>query len=181
VRAGLARAFPGAAEPVPVIGYKGRITPAATADVLGDRRSPPDAMTEPGFHPQFDLLLDATHSLGLEAARAIRAGVREQRRRRRPRRGGTLRPGPGTPLWNALVRAVHGQFTGRRGEKVALGRFLGLPRQRIHDMLRGRSQMADAERTLMLLAWLHDQRRAPLARKTGAAGHHPPAGPACVT
>jgi hypothetical protein len=138
-------------------------------------------MTEPRFQPQFELLLDAMHSLGLEAARAIRAGIREQRRRRRPRRGGTLRPGPGTPLWNALVRAVHERFTGRRGEKVALGRFLGLPRQRIHDLLRRRSQMPDAERTLMLLAWLNAQRRAPLARKARADGNHPPAAPTCVT
>ena len=79
------------------------------------------------------------------------------------------------------MRAVHERFTGRRGEKVALGRFLGLPRQRIHDLLRRRSQMPDAERTLMLLAWLSAQRRAPLARKARADGNHPPAAPTCVT
>jgi hypothetical protein len=79
---------------------------------------------------------------------------------RRSRRGITLRPGRDTPLWNELANAVQAQLT-RRGDKARLARVLGLPRQRVQDLVRARRQLPDAERTLLLLVWLqarHDGR-----------------------
>ena len=69
------------------------------------------------------------------------------------RRGATLRPGPQTPLWNALVALVRPRL-GRYGEKSKLARILGVPPQRVHDYFISRRQAPDAERTLLLLAWL---------------------------
>lgn len=72
-----------------------------------------------------------------------------------PRRGvgKTLRPGAQTPLWNALVEQAL-PYLGKRGSKVRLARFLGLPRQRLHDCLKARHATLDAERTLRLFCWL---------------------------
>ena len=64
-----------------------------------------------------------------------------------------MRPGAETPLWNALVKEVRAELR-RRGDKVRLGRLLGLPRQRVHDFLVGHGRMPDAERTLLLMEWL---------------------------
>jgi hypothetical protein len=77
--------------------------------------------------------------------------------RTRSRRGQTLKPGLDTPLWNALSTAVLKQFR-RRGERVRLARVLGLPRQRITEILRSRRHLPDAERTLVLLLWLEARR-----------------------
>jgi hypothetical protein len=78
-------------------------------------------------------------------------------RRHRPRRGETLKPGPETPLWNAVATAVAAEFR-KRGERVRLARVLRLPRQRVTEMLRSRRRLPDAERTLELLVWLHARR-----------------------
>lgn len=78
------------------------------------------------------------------------------------KRNATLRPGLDTPLWNALVAAVRPQLR-RRGEKINLGRELGVPPQRIHEYFVARTAAPDAERTLALLVWL--ARRAPPARR----------------
>jgi len=77
--------------------------------------------------------------------------------RQRPRRGQTLRPGVDTPMWNALVTSLLQQFK-RRGDRARLARVLGLPRQRVTEMLRSRRHLPDAERTLILLLWLHARR-----------------------
>jgi hypothetical protein len=87
------------------------------------------------------------------AAKTIRSSLRQAARANKPRRGATLKPGAGTPLWNELATAVRGQLT-RYGEKAKLARVLGLPRQRIHELLRSRRHLPDAERTLLLLVWL---------------------------
>jgi hypothetical protein len=79
--------------------------------------------------------------------------------------GATLRPGTETPLWNALVLGIRPHLR-RYGEKSRLGRILGVPPQRVYTYFNSRQQMADAERTLMLLAWLA-QRTKPLARQDG--------------
>ena len=78
--------------------------------------------------------------------------------RRVRRRGATLRPGASTPMWNALVQAVR-PYLNKRGEKIKLGRILGVPPQRVHDYFVARTAAPDAERTLLLLHWL-SQRRA---------------------
>lgn len=72
---------------------------------------------------------------------------------RRPRRGATLRPGPRTPLWNAMVEMVRPRLT-RRGEKSKLARILGVPPQRVHEYFGAHTHAPDAERTLLLLTWL---------------------------
>jgi hypothetical protein len=46
----------------------------------------------------------------------------------------------------------------KRGDKVKLARLLNLPRQRIHQLFVARTACADAERTLLLLAWLQAKR-----------------------
>jgi hypothetical protein len=87
----------------------------------------------------------------VKSALAIKQGIS---RSHRLRIGQTLKPGPATPLWNELATAVRNQLT-RYGEKARLGRVLGLPRQRVHELLKSRRHLPDAERTLLLLAWLH--------------------------
>lgn len=98
-----------------------------------------------------------------EAARAATvAAVKHRRalkRRANPRRFNALLPGPDTPLWNMLVREC-GMHLGRFGAKAALGRHLGVPRQRVHQLIVAKTACADAERTLQLLGWLLAQRRA---------------------
>lgn len=86
----------------------------------------------------------------VKSARAVAAKTL----RKRGRRGQTLRPGLDTPMWNALAAAVETQLQ-KRGERARLARILGLPRQRLTEMLRGRRLLPDAERTLTLLVWLH--------------------------
>jgi hypothetical protein len=72
---------------------------------------------------------------------------------RRPHKGGTVRPGKETPLWNALAAAVRPQLRAH-GSQVNLGRLLALDRQTIHAYFVARTRMPDAERTLQLLTWL---------------------------
>ena len=97
----------------------------------------------PSFPKQLELPADLT-LLILEAA--FRVG-------RRPKLGGTLRPGKETPLWNALRAQIRPHLT-KRGDQAKLGRLLGLPRQRVQAFATAGSQMPDVERTLQLLAWL---------------------------
>ena len=92
------------------------------------------------------LILEAAVTMAQQSSAAFRVG-------RRPKRGGTLRPGKETPLWNTL-RAQIRPLLAKRGDQAKLGRLLGLPRQRVQAFATAGSQMPDAERTLQLLAWL---------------------------
>ena len=83
--------------------------------------------------------------------------AKKPERRSRMRRGWALRPGPDTPVWNELVRQAV-PYLRKRGDKVRLARMLGLPRQRLHQLLVAKTACADAERTLLLLAWVHAKR-----------------------
>ncbi len=85
-----------------------------------------------------------------ELARAARQGSRA---RRRVRCGSTLRPGAGTPLWNALAVSI-ASLLRPHGEKSRLARLLGVPPQRVHDYFVRRQAAPDAERTLRLMLWL---------------------------
>ena len=89
-----------------------------------------------------------------DALAAASRAADARRRRRAPKRGLTLQPGPDTPLWNELVRQVRPHLR-RRGSKAQLARLLGLPRQRLHVCLKAERGCLDAERTLLLLAWLY--------------------------
>lgn len=82
------------------------------------------------------------------------------------RRNRTLRPGPGTPHWNALVLAVRPHLR-RRGSKINLARELGLPGQRVNEFFVARTATPDAERTLALLHWLATRPPLPVRRTGG--------------
>ena len=104
------------------------------------------------LHPKLRLLdlalaslIDATREVGIQAVKLAHDRHRKSFR--------TLQPGPDTPLWNELRRRVAGQL-GKRGEQSLLARFLGIPRQRLHLMIKARAASPDAERTLLLLAWV---------------------------
>lgn len=86
----------------------------------------------------------------------------------RPRRGGTVRPGRRTPLWNALAATVRPHLR-RRGAKSNLARMLGVPPQRIHQYFKENSASPDAERVLQLVVWL--SQGAP--KLVGPAGRRP--------
>jgi len=88
-----------------------------------------------------------------EALKAASRALDARRKRRVPKRGLTLQPGPDTPLWNELVRQVK-PYLRKRGSKVQLARILGVSRQRLQVCLKAETGCLDAERTLLLLAWL---------------------------
>lgn len=73
-----------------------------------------------------------------------------------PRRRGsyaTRRPGTETPLWNACAARLRDELK-PLGAKVRLARYLGIPKQRLNDYLKGGSRMPDAETMLQMLNWL---------------------------
>lgn len=107
-----------------------------------------------GMPPQLALVADVVLALGEAAHQLALQAARSHAKRRRPRRGQTLRPGFDTPLWNALSDAIERRLR-TYGDQARLGRILGLPRQRVHEMCRRRGMMPDGERTLQLLLWLH--------------------------
>lgn len=86
---------------------------------------------------------------------ALRAKERLDARKFKSRRrvGATLRPGKHTPLWNRMRTELRA-WVRKRGDQVKLARVLGLPRQQVNAFLTRGSRMPDAERTLMILAWL---------------------------
>jgi len=92
-----------------------------------------------------DSLIHAARETGLQAAKL---GPERQRKSYR-----TLKPGSDTPLWNELRQRVAKQLI-KRGEKINLARFLGVSRQRLHLIISARAASPDAERTLLLLAWV---------------------------
>jgi hypothetical protein len=112
----------------------------------------------PGRLDDFAPLLDLLDAAVKAASEAARKKYRE--RKRRPRNGSyaALQPGPDTPLWNALAQECE-KHLGRYGSKANLGRLLGVPRQRIHQLLVAKSACADAERTLQLLGWVIARRQ----------------------
>lgn len=104
------------------------------------------------------MMNDMVWAMAEAAVHSVREARAKAAKARRPRRGSTLKPGLETPLWNELARTVE-QHLIRYGDKARLGRIPGLPRQRIQDFLRARRHLPDAERTLVLLLWLHARRR----------------------
>ncbi len=77
-----------------------------------------------------------------------------------PRRKGifiTRKPGFDTPLWNVCATLIERELK-PRGSKVRLARYLGIPKQRLQDFLKGRSRLPDAELTLRMLHWVAAKR-----------------------
>jgi hypothetical protein len=121
------------------------------------------------LHPRLRLVGEVADELIFVAQMLSRAAARGIARTRPPRNA-TLRPGAGTPMWNALVLAVRPHLR-VRGAKINLGRELGLPPQRIHEFFVARTAAPDAERTLVILHWLST--RPPLrTRKQKSAFSH---------
>lgn len=100
------------------------------------------------IHPRIRLFTDLIASLTAPA----RASARYRKSARR-RAGSTVRPGPGTPLWNRLVEEVR-PLLKVRGEKAQLARLLGVQRQAVNEYFVSRRRMPDAERVLLLQEWL---------------------------
>ncbi len=98
------------------------------------------------------MLIDAAYDAASCASNA-------RRKRRAPKRGLTLQPGPDTPLWNELVRQVQ-PYLRKRGSKNQLARILGVSRQRVYLCLTLGECCLDAERTLLLLGWVAARRQA---------------------
>ena len=104
-------------------------------------------------HPRIQVLFNLMEQI-LDGAQAARKLARKAHRlQKRGARGATLRPGPDTPLWNELAGIVRGLLV-KRGQKANLARFLGIPRQRLHQYLIQQNACPDAERTLLLLTWV---------------------------
>ena len=99
-------------------------------------------------------ILDLMIAVAEESAKAARKTYKDAKRRPA---GATLRPGADTPLWNELAAAAEAQLV-RYGDKARLARILGVPRQRVHQFVRAKSACPDAERTLLLLAWVQARR-----------------------
>jgi hypothetical protein len=93
-----------------------------------------------------DSLIHTASETGIHAAKLARDCHRRKSFR-------TLQPGPDTPLWNELRQRAANQLV-KRGEQSILARFLGIPRQRVHLMIKAGAASPDAERTLLLLAWV---------------------------
>ena len=113
-------------------------------------------ITLPFVHPRLILWLD----LGEALAIAARTGASRVALAMRPKRKGsykTRRPGFDTPLWNVCATLIHAELR-TRGTKVRLARYLGIPRQRLQDYLKGRSRQPDAELLLRMLHWLAEKR-----------------------
>ncbi len=95
--------------------------------------------------------------LALELTEAAPQSMQILARRLAPREGPrtqrSLRPGAETPLWNAVRAAIAAELT-RYGDAARLARFLGLSRQRLHELIRAGAGVPDGERMLLLLVWL---------------------------
>ncbi len=91
---------------------------------------------------------------------AAETGAHRVRLALRPKRKGsykTRRPGYDTPLWNVCATLLKSELK-VRGTKVRLARYLGIPRQRLQDFLKGRSRLPDAELLLRMLHWMAEKR-----------------------
>jgi hypothetical protein len=108
------------------------------------------------IHPKLKLWLDLSELL----AKAAEVSAKRLQKRLKPRRRvsyKTRRPGEDTLMWNACVGLLRNELK-PFGSKVRLARFLGIPKQRLNDYLKGRSRMPDAETLLQMLNWLAQKR-----------------------
>lgn len=114
-------------------------------------------MTLPKHHP-YNLTASLAEGLALAAVEAGKMTLRAARRKIRGRPVPHRIPGDETPLWNVLAEQVRLQLvTCPRGSHVQLARYLGVPKQRVTDYLRGRRRLPDAETTLRLIYWLSEK------------------------
>jgi hypothetical protein len=126
------------------------------------RRHPAYDEDRSGFHrgaAGIELIM-ALAEAGFDLAERRGKALAIEWRRRRAGEGAwtALHPGPHTPLWNELRRQLRPHLR-KHGSQAALGRVLGLHRQQVNAFVTGGGRMPDAERTLLLLAWLMAERR----------------------
>ncbi len=110
----------------------------------------------PYIHPRIQLWLE----LGDLLLDAAEASAKHAKKLLQPRRRGsykTRRPGLDSPMWNICATLLREELR-PFGSQARLARYLGIPRQRLHDFLTGRKRLPDAELTLQLLAWLSHKR-----------------------
>ena len=111
------------------------------------------------YDTRFALVLGLVEGMELVAQEAIKAAQKKwDGRKPRSKRGATLRPSAGTPLWNTIVRMVKPHL-GKRGDRANLARELGVHRARISEYFDQKTAMPDAERTLRWLVWVANQER----------------------
>jgi hypothetical protein len=111
------------------------------------------------IHPRMELPMELSHAIFSAAATLVADAFKAATRPPRKRQGETLRPGLGSPLWNALVAQLK-PLLKDHGEKARLARVLGVPRQTVNMWVTSRTRMPDAERTLQLIAWSMAKRAA---------------------
>lgn len=107
-------------------------------------------------HPRLRMWLEIGGAL-LAAGEQLADEARQKTRSRRWQSYHTVRPGAATPLWNLLVEQLRVELRAY-GSKMRLARYLGVPRQRLHNFLTDTSRMPDAELTLRMLHWLAEKR-----------------------
>ena len=117
-------------------------------------------------HPRIEAIGRVADGLIYVARELARAAAAKFPRTQRGRNA-TLRPGPATPTWNALVEAAL-PLLKKRGAKANLARELGVPRQRLTEFFVTRSAAPDAEHALLLLLWV-GSRQAQASRALGAS------------
>ena len=106
----------------------------------------------------FKLSIDLVEGLALAAVEAGKMTLRTARRKIRGKPTPHRIPGDETPMWNVLAEQVRLQLEScPRGSRVHLARYLGVPKQRVTDYLRGQRRLPDAETTLRLIYWLSEQ------------------------
>lgn len=127
----------------------------------------PPPMNDPAQR-QALLVGELVYGLAELARELVVASLARLPKARGRRRGGTVRPGPSTPLWNALAASVRPHLR-RRGAKSNLGRMLGVSPQKIYQYFKANSAAPDAERVLQLVVWL--SQGAP--KLVGPAGRKP--------
>jgi hypothetical protein len=110
----------------------------------------------PYIHPRLKVWLDVGGVLAT-AAEAGAAQVQRSLHRRSGRAGYIRRPGADTPMWNSLAGELQTALRDY-GAKVRLARYLGVPKQRVTDFLRGARRLPDAELTLRMLHWVAERR-----------------------
>jgi hypothetical protein len=104
--------------------------------------------------PRIKLWLDLSYALAVAAA----TGARRLQSALRPRRTAayrTRRPGADSPMWNVCAKLLRERLR-PYGSKARLARYLGVPRQRLNDFLKGR-RLPDAELMLRMLHWLNER------------------------
>lgn len=113
----------------------------------------PDLIPLPARFTLYTDLIEILSEAAVDHAKRVAA---DRKFARRKRIGDARKPGPDTPLWNALIEWVQPHLA-RRGAKSNLARVLGLPRQRVYDYFTRRTMMPDGEAILHLLLWLAAQ------------------------